>query len=457
MSARVPLTLDYSYLAPDVTAEQVGWQQEAVNVAHRLVETRKGQGAEMLGWLDPATMLVDQEPDGEPFDSYETLKATAETLRTNSEIMVVVGIGGSYLGARTAIEALGADAGHQVWYAGHTLSADYLSHLLKSLKGKKYCINVISKSGNTTETAVAFRLLREAMAQEFGDDAKQRIIATTSASRGTIIKIAKSQGYPVFYLPESIGGRYSVLSAVGLLPIAFAGIDIDALRAGAIDCAAACKTANLKKNPAYTYAVVRNMLYRKGKSIELLATFEPRLHFLAEWWKQLYGESEGKEHMSLFPASVEFTTDLHSMGQWIQEGRRDLFETFVTIAEGQAELAIPNDPQGADGFDFLNGRTVNEVNVSAYQGTALAHWEGKVPNMTITMARLDAYNLGALFYFFEKACAISGYLLGVNPFNQPGVEAYKNNMFALLGKQGTDAASVKKAIADHTGKQVVTF
>ena len=328
------------------------------------------------------------------------------------------------------------------------------------LQGKRFCINVVSKSGTTTEPAIAFRLLREQLIRQVGAErANELIIATTDPAEGALRQMAAQQGYETFPIPTNVGGRYSVFTAVGLLPIAYAGIDVGALLDGAIACARACANADLQKNPAYVYAAARNLLYGKGKTIELLACFEPRLHYLAEWWKQLYGESEGKGHMGIFPASVEFTTDLHSMGQWIQEGRREIFETFITIAGGKPEVTIPSDAGNADGLNFLAGLSLDEVNRRAFDGTALAHYEGGVPSMTITLPELSARPLGTLLYFFERACAISGYLLGVNPFNQPGVENYKKNMFALMNKPGYETACtrVTAAVQEHLGKEVVSF
>ena len=320
---------------------------------------------------------------------------------------------------------------------------------------------MVSKSGTTTEPAVAFRLLRDALvSQVVKEKACTLIVATTGPDpEKALRKMATKAGYDILTLPDSVGGRYSVFSAVGLLPIAFAGIDAAKLRDGAVACAQACGNPDLQQNPAYVYAAARNLLYGKGKTIELLATFEPRLHYLAEWWKQLYGESEGKNGMGIFPASVEFTTDLHSMGQYIQDGRRDIFETFINIAEPLADVRVPSDPDDAEGLNFLAGMSVDEVNRRAYQGTALAHRDGGVPNLTITLPALTPFSFGALLYFFEKACGISGYLLGVNPFDQPGVEAYKNNMFALLNKPGFEDQheAVTKAVNERQGKQVVQF
>jgi len=451
MNADGLLSLDYSYLLPDVTPKEIAARQPYVTAAHEVLQGGNGPGGEMTGWLDPAAIVED----------FAELQATAARLREESEVMVVVGIGGSYLGARTVIEALQAPGEKEVWYAGQTLSAEYTAILLKKLEGRRFCINVVSKSGTTTEPAVAFRLLRAALVAQVGKEQAARLIVATTGPNPekALYKTAKKEGYAILTLPDSVGGRYSVFSAVGLLPIAFAGVDVAKLRDGAVACEKACQNPDLHNNPAYVYAAARNLLSGKGKTIELLATFEPRLHYLAEWWKQLYGESEGKNHMGIFPASVEFTTDLHSMGQWIQDGRRDIFETFINIKEPMADVRIPSDPDNADELNYLAGKSVDEVNRIAYQGTALAHRDGGVPNMTITLPGLTPFSFGALLYFFEKACGVSGYLLGVNPFDQPGVEAYKNNMFALLDKPGykDQHESVTKAVSERQGQQVVKF
>ncbi len=448
----VPITLDYSYLLPEVTPAMIAAWQPQVSLAHTQLHQGSGPGADFLGWLDPQAMM--------PAAQLAEIAAVAARLRDAADVMVVVGIGGSYLGARTVIEALAVPDAPQVWYAGHTLSADYTAALLKALEGKRFCINVVSKSGTTTEPAVAFRLLRDQLVRQVGAEAaKGLIVASTDPVGGALRKMAGQEGYTTFPIPGNVGGRYSVLTAVGLLPIAFAGVDIAALHAGAVDAAAACANDALETNPAYVYAVARNLLYRQDKNIELLAAFEPRLHYLSEWWKQLYGESEGKNNMGLFPASVEFTTDLHSMGQWIQQGRRDIFETFINIAGGLPVVTIPTDADNADGLNFLAGQSVDAVNRRAFQGTALAHRDGGVPSMTFTIPTLTAHPVGALLYAFEKACGLSGYLLGVNPFDQPGVESYKKNMFALMNKPGYEAQAVEvRAKVDaRQGKQTVGF
>jgi len=452
MSGQVPLALDYSYLSPEVTADEILSWQPKVTCAHQLLMDGTGPGNDFLGWLDPEAIM--------PAAQLTAIQQAAARLRNEVEVMVVIGIGGSYLGARTVIEALAAPGSPQVWYAGQTLSAEYTAQLLAALEGKRFCLNVVSKSGTTTEPAVAFRLLRDQLIRQVGKQrASELIIATTDPAKGALRQMAAQEGYQTFPIPPNVGGRFSVFTAVGLLPIAFAGIDIAAMLDGAVCCAHACANPDLRHNPAYMYATARNLLYAKGKVIELLASFEPRVHYLAEWWKQLYGESEGKRLMGIFPASVEFTTDLHSMGQWIQEGRREIFETFINIAGGMPAVKIPADADNADGLNFLAGMSLDEVNRRAFEGTALAHRDGGVPSMTLTLPELSARPFGALLYFFERACAISGYLLGVNPFNQPGVESYKKNMFALMNKPGYEAqsAEVIAAVQEHVGKHVVTF
>jgi glucose-6-phosphate isomerase len=424
----IPLSLNDSYLTPDVTPEEVYSWQDVINFCHERIHSRTGAGSDFLGWLDPYAMI--------PTVEIERINQIAEKLRANSDVLVVIGIGGSYLGARAVIEAIGGVGKDKIFFAGQNISADYHKELFEKIKGKRVAINIISKSGTTTEPAIAFRILRELVESQAGEKAKELIVATTDAKKGALRKLAEQQGYETFVVPDDVGGRYSVLSAVGLLPIAYAGIDIKKLVDSAAECADACKNPDLKTNPAYYYAVMRNLLYNKGKVIEILASFEPRLHYMAEWWKQLYGESEGKENMGIFPASVDFTSDLHSMGQLIQQGRRNIFETFIDIDGGEPDLTIPSEETNADGMNYLAGRQVFEVNKEAYRATALAHREGGVPNSTIRLSKLDVESLGALIYFFEKACAMSGYLLRVNPFDQPGVEAYKGHMFALLGKPG---------------------
>jgi glucose-6-phosphate isomerase len=417
-----------------------------VRAAHERLVSRKGPGADFLGWLDlPAK-----------YDKAELgrIRHAAARIRKDSEILVVVGIGGSYLGARAAIEMLGHSFGNaapkkvrkapQVFFAGNGISSTYLADLLDVLAGKDVSINVISKSGTTTEPAVAFRVLKNWMEARYGrEGARDRIYATTDASRGALRKLATEEGYETFTIPDDIGGRYSVLTAVGLLPIAVAGIDVREAMRGAKDARKAFADADPSSNPVLQYVAARNCLLRKGYPIEMLVNYEPGLHFFTEWWKQLFGESEGKDGKGIFPAGADFSTDLHSMGQYIQDGARFLFETSLLVETPRRPLAIPDDPQDLDGLNFLSGRDLDDVNAKAAQGTGLAHVDGGVPNLRIVVPALTPYWFGQLVYFFEKACAVSGYVLGVNPFDQPGVEAYKKNMFALLGKPGYEAEKAR--------------
>lgn len=427
--SEIGIALDTGYLSPDAPRDEVLCWQPDVDAAHERLTARTGRGSSFLGWLNPE----DLAPEG----LLNEIHQTAKELRDRSDAMVVVGIGGSYLGARAVIEALAGDLEKPVYFAGNNISADYHARLLAQLRGKRVAVNVISKSGTTTEPAIAFRLLKKLLEEEHGKaDAAKLIVATTDASRGSLLKLAEDEGYRRFVVPDDVGGRFSVLSPVGLLPIAYAGADTRELVRGASACAAACQNPSLESNPAYYYAAARNALYSKGFVIEMLSSFEPRLFWLAEWWKQLFGESEGKGHKGLFPASLSLTADLHSMGQYAQQGRRYLAETFVVLQDAGSALEIPPCGDDPDGLEYLAGRTLAEANQAAYRATALAHREGGVPNLTISLARLDARHLGALLYFFERACALSGYLLRVNPFDQPGVEAYKKHMFALLGKPG---------------------
>ena len=424
---KLPIAIDDNYLGPNVTRGMIEARRGQVQLADQQLPSGSCRGCEFTGWLKPDEIL-DQGELGR-------LVATAGRLAQETDVLLVIGIGGSYLGARAVIEAL-SDNPDRVVYAGQNISAHYVKRLKSQLAGKRVAINVVSKSGTTTEPALAFRIMKDLVP---GGVAADRIIATTDANNGALLKLARKEGYQTFVVPDDIGGRYSVLSAVGLLPIAYAGVDVNALIAGAKACADLCANTDPLTNPAYFYAVARNILYSQGFSIELLASFEPRLHYLLEWWKQLYGESEGKENMALYPASVDFTTDLHSMGQYIQEGRRILAETFLVVDGGEPSLTVPSEADDSDGLNYLAGKEVSYVNSKAYEATAKAHREGGVPNMTIRLANLDAYSLGALIYFFEIACAVSGLMLGVNPFNQPGVEAYKTEMFKLLGKPGYES------------------
>ena len=392
-----------------------------------------GAGNDFLGWV--------KLPQDTPEALLDDIDATAARLRQLCDVVVAIGIGGSYLGAKAVIEALSdsfaayKNTGTKVLFAGQNIGEDYLAELKDYLADKKFGIIVISKSGTTTEPAIAFRILKEQLEAQLGrEEANKRIVAVTDAKRGALRTLADTEGYKTYVIEDNVVGRFSVLTPVGLLPIAVAGFDIKALVKGAADIATA--TLDGKCNAAMTYAMTRNALYRSGKKIEILVNYSPKLHFFGEWWKQLYGESEGKDHKGIFPAAVDNTTDLHSMGQWIQEGERSIFETVISVAKPERELRIPSDDANLDGLNYIAGKRVDEVNKMAELGTRIAHIDGGVPNIHVTIPELSAYSLGQLIYFFEAACGISGYLLGVNPFNQPGVEAYKRNMFALLEKPG---------------------
>lgn len=437
-----------AFLAP----HEIENQGALIQAAHQMLHEKSGPGSEYLGWIDLPLAYDKAE--------FARIKAAAAKIRQDSDALVVIGIGGSYLGARATIEALShafynqlpkeRRSGPEIHFLGKDLSPVYISQLLQHLEGKEVSVNVISKSGTTTEPAIAFRVMRAWLEQKYGKaEAAKRIYATTDRARGALKSVADQAGYESFVIPDDVGGRYSVLTAVGLLPIATAGIDIDQLMAGAAAGVELYGVADLAQNPAYQYAAARNALYRKGKEIELFVTYEPTLRVTAEWWKQLYGESEGKDQKGIYPASVEFTTDLHSMGQYIQEGRRSLFETVIQVAKPAVDLRIEAEEGDADGLNFLAGQTMDFVNKKAFEGTLLAHADGGVPNFVLTLPELTPYYYGQLLYFFEKACGISGYLLGVNPFDQPGVEAYKKNMFALLGKPGYEAqkAALEKRLS----------
>ncbi len=449
----LPISYDYGYLAPDVDFDEVVSFQDNVDLAHKKLTQGGGLGADFLGWVDPAKIVSPEE--------LQSVKQLAAQIQDNSDVLVSIGIGGSYLGARAVIEAVATPGqGPEVVFAGKSLSVHEHYGLLQRLHGKRFSIDAISKSGTTTEPAIAFRLFRDALEQSVGkEEAKKRIVATTDANKGALRKLATDEGYATLPIADDVGGRWSVLSPVGLLPIAVAGVDIDALLAGARDIAVACETSDVTRNPAYFYAAARYFLYLKGYTIGMLSIFEPRLHYVAEWWKQLFGESEGKSHISFFPASVELTTDLHSMGQWIQQGRRSLIETFLIVDGGEPNLPIPKADNNLDGLDYLVEQSMADVNKTAYRATALAHRDGGVPNSTVHMATRDAYTMGAMLYFFERACGVSGYLMGINPFDQPGVEAYKVNMFALLGKPGyeKETEDVKARLAALPKETTVQF
>ena len=408
-----------------------------VELAHQQLENRSGAGNDFLGWLDLPVNYDKEE--------FARIKEAAAKIRQDSDVLLVAGIGGSYLGARAVVEAVKGqfhnetDDGLKIYFCGNTISPTALNDIIKMTRGKRFSINVISKSGTTTETALAFRVLRKLLEDEVGpEEANRRIYATTDRARGTLKQLADAQGWPTFVVPDDVGGRYSVLTAVGLLPIACAGIDIDALMQGAADAREQFSVCS-KDNDAYRYAMTRNILYRKGKKVETLAAFEPDFTMMNEWYKQLFGESEGKDQKGLMPTSCIFSTDLHSMGQFLQDGSRTMFETYVDIKQTREDFYIPELEGNFDGLNFLANQNMSVVNRKAMEGTILAHTDGGVPLGVIEVDSLDAYNVGALIYFFWKACAVSGYLLSVNPFDQPGVESYKKNMFALLGKPGYEA------------------
>ena len=439
------IKVDISQVQNFVSAKDIKSLEPEVKEAILKLEKGTGAGNDFIGWTDLAS-----KTDNSLLDAIEE---TARVLRENCEVVVVAGIGGSYLGSRAVIEALGNSLSQliqdkknpQILFAGHNISEDYLFELTEYLKTKKFGIINISKSGTTTETALAFRLLKKQCEDQRGKDvARKVIVAITDAKRGAARVCADKEGYRSFIIPDNVGGRFSVLTPVGLLPIAIAGFDIRQLVKGAADMEGLTTSGvKFEDNPAGLYAAVRNALYRSGKKIEILVNFQPKLHYLSEWWKQLYGESEGKENKGIFPASVDFSTDLHSMGQWIQEGERTIFETVISVDKVQHSVLVPSDEENLDGLNFLAGKHVDEVNKMAELGTQLAHVDGGVPNIRITVPQLNEYWIGQLIYMFEKGCGISGYVLGVNPFNQPGVEAYKKNMFALLGKPGYEEESKK--------------
>ncbi len=426
-----------------VSEQSVVEYKSKVAAANAALHDGTGKGNDFLGWLNLPSSIDEAH--------LTDVENTAKFLRENCEVVVVIGIGGSYLGAKAVIDALSNSfdwllterKSPVVVYAGQNISEDYLYELQELLKNKRFGIISISKSGTTTEPALAFRLLKTQLEEQRGKEAaKKLIVAVTDKARGALRTLAVQEGYKTYVIEDNIGGRYSVLSPVGLLPIAVAGFDIRQLVAGAVYMEKLCSTETaFKENPAAVYAAVRNELYKSGKKIEILVNFHPKLHYVSEWWKQLYGESEGKDHLGIFPASVDFTTDLHSMGQWIQEGERTIFETVISVKEPNYTKIFPHDDANLDGLNFLAGKRVDEVNKMAELGTMIAHIDGGVPNLKIELPKLNEYYLGELLYFFEKACGISGYLLGVNPFDQPGVEAYKKNMFALLDKPGFEEAS----------------
>lgn len=433
------LVFDYSKTAGFIREEEIVNMKKAVLGAKEVLTEKTGAGNDFLGWID---LPVDYDKD-----EFDRIKKAAEKIKGDSDVLLVIGIGGSYLGARAAIEFLshsfynvlpkGERKTPEIYFVGNNISSKYIKDLQDVLEGKDFSINIISKSGTTTEPAIAFRVFKDMLIKKYGrEEANKRIYATTDKAKGALKNLATEEGYESFVVPDDVGGRFSVLTAVGLLPIAVSGADIDQLMEGAAAARKTALEAEYEKNPALLYAAVRNILLRKGKQVEIVANYEPSLHYVSEWWKQLYGESEGKDQRGIFPAAVDLTTDLHSMGQFIQDGARIMFETVLSVEESPAEIVLQKEDVDTDGMNYLAGQTVDFVNKSAMNGTILAHTDGNVPNLMVKIPSQDAYSLGQLFYFFEFACGVSGYILGVNPFNQPGVEAYKKNMFALLGKPG---------------------
>lgn len=433
------VTLDYSKAAGFISEEEIGYMSKLAEDAKNQLVSKTGAGNDFLGWVD-----LPVEYDKEEF---ERIKKAAQKIQSDSEVLIVIGIGGSYLGARAAIEFLRHGFYNnvskeirktpEIYYAGNNISGAYIEGLLDVVGDRDFSINVISKSGTTTEPAIAFRVFKKKIEEKYGkEEAAKRIYATTDKARGALKKLATEEGYETFVVPDDIGGRFSVLTAVGLLPIAVSGADLDQLMAGAAEGRKLALEQKFEDNDALKYAAIRNVLLRKGKTIEVLANYEPCFHFVAEWWKQLYGESEGKDQKGIFPASVDLTTDLHSMGQFIQDGARILFETVMNIEEARGNVVIEEEAADLDGLNYLAGKDMDFVNKNAMNGTILAHTDGSVPNLVLNVPKQNEFYLGELFYFFEFAVGVSGYLLGVNPFNQPGVESYKKNMFALLGKPG---------------------
>ncbi|MRG85203.1 glucose-6-phosphate isomerase [Salinibacillus xinjiangensis] len=436
----------YDYAEQFIQEHELGLMDDATKAAHVSLHNKTGAGNDFLGWLDL--------PNAYDKEEFARVKNAANKIQQNSDVLIVIGIGGSYLGAKAAIEALNHSFYNmldqekrqtpQVLFVGNNISGPYVKELFDVLEGKDVSVNVISKSGTTTEPAMAFRVFRKFLEDKYGkEEAKQRIFATTDKEKGALKTLATDEGYETFVIPDDVGGRFSVLTAVGLLPIAVTGVDIDEMMKGAQLATQELNENNVSSNIAYQYAAIRNILYQKGKSVELLINYEPSLQYFSEWWKQLFGESEGKDQKGIYPSSANFTTDLHSLGQYIQDGRKQMFETVIQVNQPRQDVDIPNDEQNLDGLNYLLGKTFDDVNKKAFEGTVLAHTDGQVPNLVIEIPQLDAFTFGYLVYFFEKACAISGYLLGVNPFDQPGVEDYKKNMFALLGKPGFEEEKEK--------------
>ena len=438
----IKVTFDYSKTSSFISAEEVEIMKKQTLEAKEVLVSGTGAGSDFLGWIN-----LPVEYDKEEF---ARIKAAAKKIQEDSEVLLVIGIGGSYLGARAAIEFLGHSfynvvdksirKAPEIYYVGNSISSTYIKHLMDVVGDRDFSVNMISKSGTTTEPAIAFRVFKDMLEKKYGKEgAAKRIYATTDRTKGALKHVADEEGYETFVVPDDVGGRFSVLTAVGLLPIAASGADIDKLMEGAASGRKYALESDYEENDALKYASLRNILLRKGKSVEILANYEPCLHFVSEWWKQLYGESEGKDQKGIFPASVDLTTDLHSMGQYIQDGSRIMFETVLNVEKSREELIIGEEPVDLDGLNYLAGKTVDYVNKSAMNGTMLAHTDGQVPNFLINIPKVNEFYLGELFYFFEFACGVSGYINGVNPFDQPGVESYKKNMFALLGKPGYEA------------------
>lgn len=441
------ISLNTKYLQNFIAPHEIEAAKASAELAAKTVINRSGAGNDFLGWVD---LPVDYDKE-----EFARIKAAAAKIQKQSDVLIVIGIGGSYLGARAAIEFLKSPLYNnlkkdtpEIYYVGNNISPTYLNEIISLCDGRDFSVNVISKSGTTTEPALAFRVFREMVEKKYGKDgAKDRIFCTTDKARGTLKQLADTEGYETFVIADDVGGRYSVLTAVGLLPIAVAGCDIDAIMAGAAQARDEL-SADYDNNDCYKYAAIRNILYKKNKSVEMLVSYDPSFAMMAEWWKQLFGESEGKDNKGLFPAGAVFSTDLHSMGQFVQDGSRVMFETVVQFAKPQKDLFVKNDPGNVDGLNFLSDQNMSIVNRKAFEGTVIAHTEGGVPNIVLEVPALDEHELGGMIYFFEMACGVSGYLLGVNPFNQPGVESYKKNMFALLGKPGYEEqrAALEKKI-----------
>lgn len=444
------LSFDYSTAKDFINGHELDFMNKQVSAMADYLVSKTGQGKDFLGWID---LPVDYDKA-----EFERIKKAAEKIKNDSDVLIVIGIGGSYLGSKSAIEFLTGTffnsvskenrTAPEIYFAGTSISGTYMTELLNHIGDKDFSVNVISKSGTTTEPAIAFRIFKKKLEEKYGKEgAKSRIYATTDKSRGALKQLSQNEGYETFVVPDDVGGRFTVLTAVGLLPIAAAGINIDELMQGAADARTAYQ-APFENNDCYKYAAIRNILHRKGRDIEMLINYEPRLHYIGEWWKQLFGESEGKDGKGIFPSSADFSTDLHSLGQYVQDGKRIMFETLINIDTAQYDLTLESEEVDLDGLNYLTGKTMDYVNKQAAEGTILAHSDGGVPTLKINIPEATAYHLGYMFYFFEKACGVSGYLLGVNPFDQPGVEDYKKNMFALLEKPGFEEATkeIKKRL-----------